>query len=341
MKEQLKEIQVTFSQRLREVNEMQALENLRVEYLGKTGVLKEILRGMGKLPKEERPVMGAHANEVRDALEEAIESKRQELKDRQLDAKIAKEWIDITLPGKKIQMGHPHPSTLTTRQIIDVFHSMGFVLEDGPEIDTVANNFDALNSPPDHPSRDLSDTFYFDEVNLLRTHTSPVQVRTMMKQKPPIRMISIGRCFRNDALDATHSPMFTQCEGLVVDEGITMGDLKGTLEQFVKLLFGADTKSVFRPHNFPFTEPSAEVDITCFKCKGAGCRFCSGSGAIEILGCGMVHPQVLEYCGIDSERYTGFAFGMGIERVTMLRYEIDDIRYLFENDQRFSRQFRR
>ncbi len=341
MKEQLKEIQATFVQKLQHVADAQELEQLRVEYLGKTGVLKEILRGMGKLPKEERPVMGALANEVRDALEESIEGKRQELKDRKLEEQIGREWIDITLPGKRPTLGHPHPNSLTTREIIDVFHSMGFVLEDGPEIDTVANNFDALNSPPDHPSRDFSDTFYFDETNLLRTHTSPVQVRTMMKQAPPIRMITIGRCFRNDALDATHSPMFTQCEGLVVDEGITMGDLKGTLEQMVQLLFGPETQSVFRPHNFPFTEPSAEVDITCFKCKGAGCRFCSGTGAIEILGCGMVHPDVLEYCGIDSEKYTGFAFGMGIERVTLLKYEIDDIRYLFENDQRFTRQFRR
>ena len=341
MKEQLNAIRIKFSQKIEEVQEPQELENLRIEFLGKNGALTEILRGMGRLPKEDRPIMGALANEVRDELEAKIERRKEEIKESLLEEKIKSEWIDITLPGKKASIGHPHPSTLTIREIIDVFHSMGFVLEDGPEIETVLNNFDALNSPPDHPSRDMSDTFYFDEKHLLRTHTSPVQVRTMMKQKPPIRMISIGRCFRNDALDATHSPMFTQCEGLVIDEGITMGDLKGTLEQFVRLLFGADTESVFRPHNFPFTEPSAEVDITCFKCKGAGCRFCSGSGAIEILGCGMVHPAVLEHCGIDSEKYTGFAFGMGIERVAMLRYEIDDIRYLFENDQRFTRQFRR
>ncbi|NLY72879.1 MAG: phenylalanine--tRNA ligase subunit alpha [Tissierellia bacterium] len=341
MKEKLLEIRGAFFSALEEVLTPQEVEKLRIEYLGKSGALREILKQMGSLSKEERPRMGELANEMRDSMSQAIADKLGELELRLLDRKVEEEKIDITLPGESQPMGRVHPTTKTIRELIDVFIRMGFVLEEGPEVESVYNNFDALNSPKDHPSRGLSDTFYFDPSTLLRTHTSPVQIRTMKKMEPPIRMISVGRCFRNDEIDATHSPMFYQMEGLVVGEGISMADLKGTLEEFVRQLFGEDTKSVFRPHNFPFTEPSAEVDITCFKCHGEGCRFCGGVGFIEILGCGMVHPKVLEECGIDSEKYTGFAFGMGLDRITMMRYEIDDIRYLYDNDKRFLDQFRR
>ncbi|NLY36522.1 MAG: phenylalanine--tRNA ligase subunit alpha [Tissierellia bacterium] len=341
MKEKLLEMRKAFYKALEEVLTPAELDELRIYYLGKSGALKEILKQMGGLRKEDRPVMGELANELRDSMGEAMASKLKEFERMLLEKKIEEEKIDITLPGEKISMGRVHPTTKTIRELIDVFVRMGFSLEDGPEVESVYNNFDALNSPKDHPSRGLSDTFYFDASRVLRTHTSPVQIRTMKKMQPPIRMISVGRCFRNDEIDATHSPMFYQMEGLVVDEGISMADLKGTLEEFVRQLFGEETRSLFRPHNFPFTEPSAEVDITCFKCHGEGCRFCSGTGYIEILGCGMVHPSVLEECGIDSEKYTGFAFGMGLDRITMMRYEIDDIRYLYENDKRFLDQFRR
>lgn len=341
MREKLLEMRRAFYQALEEVLTPAELEELRIYYLGKSGALKEILKQMGKLQREERPIIGELANELRDAMGEALALKLKDFERILLEKKIEEEKIDITLPGKKVSMGRVHPTTKTIRELIDVFVRMGFILEDGPEVESVYNNFDALNSPKDHPSRGLSDTFYFDAQRVLRTHTSPVQIRTMKKIKPPIRMISVGRCFRNDEIDATHSPMFYQMEGLVIDEGISMADLKGTLEEFVRQLFGEETKSLFRPHNFPFTEPSAEVDITCFKCHGEGCRFCSGTGYIEILGCGMVHPSVLEECGIDSEKYTGFAFGMGLDRITMMRYEIDDIRYLYENDKRFLDQFRR
>lgn len=341
MREKLLDMRRAFYKALEEVLTPAELDELRLRYLGKSGALKEILKQMGSLSKEERPVMGELANELRDTMGEALATRLRELERILLERKIEEEKIDITLPGEKIAMGRVHPTTKTIRELIDVFVRMGFILEDGPEVESVYNNFDALNSPKDHPSRGLSDTFYFDASRVLRTHTSPVQIRTMKKMTPPIRMISVGRCFRNDQIDATHSPMFYQMEGLVVGEGISMADLKGTLEEFVRQLFGEGTHSVFRPHNFPFTEPSAEVDITCFKCHGQGCRFCSGTGFIEILGCGMVHPNVLEECGIDSERYTGFAFGMGLDRITMMRYEIDDIRFLYENDKRFLDQFRR
>ncbi len=341
MKEKLQEIRRAFNKALEEVLTPEELDRLRVDYLGKKGELRELLKQMGSLSKEERPRMGELANEIRDTMTDAIGQRLEELEQLILRKKAEEEVVDITLPGSRVEMGRVHPTTKTIRELIDVFIRMGFVLEEGPEVDSVYNNFDALNSPPDHPSRGLSDTFYFDQDTLLRTHTSTVQIRTMKKMAPPIRMISVGRCFRNDEIDATHSPMFYQMEGLVVGEGITMADLKGTLEEFVRQLFGENTQSVFRPHNFPFTEPSAEVDITCFKCQGQGCRFCGGVGFIEILGCGMVHPRVLEECGIDSEKYTGFAFGMGLDRITMMRYEIDDIRYLYENDKRFLDQFRR
>lgn len=341
MREKLHEIRKAFYKALEEVLTPQELDKLRVDYLGRRGELRELLKQMGGLSKEERPVMGELANEIRDAMTEALANRLEEMDELLIRKKIEEDVLDITLPGDTQEMGRVHPTTKTIRELIDVFIRMGFVLEDGPEVESVYNNFDALNSPADHPSRGHSDTFYFDATTLLRTHTSPVQIRTMKKMEPPIRMISVGRCFRNDEIDATHSPMFYQMEGLVVGEGVSMADLKGTLEEFVRQLFGEDTVSVFRPHNFPFTEPSAEVDITCFKCHGQGCRFCGGVGFIEILGCGMVHPKVLEECGIDSEKYTGFAFGMGLDRITMMRYEIDDIRYLYENDKRFLDQFRR
>lgn len=341
MRNKLLEMRKEFFTALEQVKAPDKLEELRIHYLGKNGALRGILKQMGKLSKEERPIMGELANSLRDNMTEGIALKVKEFEKVLLKKKIEEEKIDITLPGTKVSTGRVHPTTKTIRELIDVFVRMGFILEDGPEIESVYNNFDALNSPKDHPSRDLSDTFYFDASRVLRTHTSPVQIRTMKKMEPPIRMISVGRCFRNDDIDATHSPMFYQMEGLVVGEGISMADLKGTMEEFVHQLFGEDTKSVFRPHNFPFTEPSAEVDITCFKCHGAGCRFCGGTGYIEVLGCGMVHPKVLEECGIDSEKYTGFAFGMGLDRITMMRYEIDDIRFLYENDKRFLDQFRR
>lgn len=341
MREQLHSLKEAFYNALEDVRTPEELEALRIKYLGKNGELRQILKQMGKLSKEERPIMGELANELRDGMGEALSLKDQEMENLLIEKQLREEELDISLPGEEQEMGRVHPTTKTIRELIDIFIRMGFVLEEGPEVESVYNNFDALNSPKDHPSREMSDTFYFDVARVLRTHTSPVQVRTMKKAQPPIRMISVGRCFRNDEIDATHSPMFYQMEGLVVGEKISMADLKGTLEEFVKQLFGEDTVSVFRPHNFPFTEPSAEVDISCFKCHGKGCRFCGNTGFIEILGCGMVHPKVLEECGIDSEKYTGFAFGMGLDRITMMRYEIDDIRYLYENDKRFLDQFRR
>ena len=263
-----------------------------------------------------------------------------ELKEKAREAKFKAETIDVTEPGKDFKLGTKHPITITIEEIAKVFKSMGFSLAEGPEVETVFNNFDALNADPYHPARDWTDTFYINDEILLRTQTSPVQVRTLLSQKPPIRVFAPGRCFRCDTPDATHSPMFHQVEGLVVDEGITMADLKGVLDSFAKQMFGSDTRTKFRPHHFPFTEPSAEMDVSCFKCGGKGCRVCKGSGWIEILGCGMVHPNVLKVGGVDTEKYTGFAFGMGVERIAMLKYGIDDIRLLYENDMRFIEQFK-
>lgn len=335
-------VQSMLTQALSEIGaavDLVALEALRVKYLGKKGEVTTLLRSMGSVPAEERPEMGRIINEAREAIESALEEAKNVKSQSALNDRLIQEQIDVTLPGVAKPRGHLHPLTVVLNEIQDIFIGMGFSVAEGPEVDTVYNNFDALNSPADHPSRSLSDTFYITEEILLRTQTSPVQVRTMKAGKPPIKVISPGRCFRFDELDATHSPMFHQIEGLVVDENITMADLKGTLDVFAKRLFGEHTKTKFRPHYFPFTEPSAEVDVTCFKCGGKGCRVCKGSGWIEILGCGMVHPNVLEECGIDSEKYTGFAFGMGLDRVTMLRLEIDDIRLMFENDMRFIQQF--
>ncbi len=315
-------------------------EDIRVKLLGKKGQLTEILRSMGSLSPEERKDFGKAANAVRTEIEKLLEEKFAAMKEKQKADQFIKEKIDVTEPGTKKSLGVKHPITIAIDEISRIFMSMGFSIAEGPEVETVFNNFDALNAPLNHPSRDMTDTFYITENTLLRTQTSPVQARTLMKQNPPIKIISPGRCFRCDTPDATHSPMFHQVEGLLVDEGVTMTDLKGTLNSFAKQLFGSKVKTKFRPHYFPFTEPSAEMDVSCFKCGGAGCRFCKGSGWIEILGCGMVHPNVLKVGHIDTEKYTGFAFGMGVERIALLKYEIDDIRLLYENDMRFIQQFK-
>ena len=339
MQEQLLSLQEVALNEIKDASSIEAVENLRVKYLGKKGELTAILKEMGKLSKEERPVIGQVANTVRESIEGAITSKKEEAKAIEKAKKLAEEVIDVTMPAKPVKVGKKHPISQIIDEVSDIFMGMGFSIAEGPEVETVDNNFDALNAPKDHPSRDMSDTFYINSELLLRTQTSPVQVRTMKSQELPIKIISPGRCFRFDAPDATHSPMFHQIEGLVVGKDVTMAQLKGTLNMFVKKLFGEHTKTKFRPHNFPFTEPSAEVDVTCFKCEGAGCPMCKGEGWIEILGAGMVHPNVLRNCGIDPEVYSGFAFGMGVDRITMLKYEIDDIRLLFENDMRFLDQF--
>ena len=314
-------------------------EALRVRYLGKKGELTAVLRGMGALTPEERPLIGQMANEVRAEIEAALTARVAEEKEKALNDRLAREKLDVTMPGTPSRMGHQHPLTRAQREMEEIFIGMGFEIAEGPEVEYDYYNFKALNIPENHPARDTQDTFYITDNILLRSQTSPVQVRVMEKQSPPIRVISPGRVYRSDALDATHSPLFHQREGLVVDKGITMSDLKGTLETFAKKMFGEETKIRFRPHHFPFTEPSAEVDVSCFVCGGKGCRVCKGEGWIEILGAGMVHPFVLENCGIDPEVYSGFAFGMGLERVTMTRYGIDDIRLFYENDERFLKQF--
>ena len=314
-------------------------EQIKIKYLGKKGELTAVLRGMGALTPEERPIIGQLANEVRADIEEALNEKMKALQAKALEEKLKSEKLDVTMPGTPVPMGHMHPLTQVQRELENVFIGLGFSIAEGPEVELDYYNFQALNIPENHPARDTQDTFYITENVLLRTQTSPVQVRTMEHQKPPIRIISPGRVYRSDALDATHSPLFHQLEGLVVDKGITMGDLKGTLEIFAKKMFGENTKIRFRPHHFPFTEPSAEVDVSCFVCGGKGCRLCKGKGWIEILGAGMVHPFVLSNCGIDPEVYSGFAFGLGLERITMAKYGIDDIRLFYENDERFLEQF--
>ncbi len=339
MKEQLKCIAEAAYSALETVKDLQELDALRVKYLGKKGELTAILKQMGSLSAEERPVIGQLANEIRGKIEEAVSSKAAELKGAAVEQKLASEKIDVTMPGERIEMGKKHPLDAVLDEIKEIFLGMGFDIAEGPEVEKDYYNFEALNIPKDHPARDTQDTFYINENILLRTQTSPVQVRVMEKQKPPIRIISPGRVYRSDAVDATHSPVFHQIEGLVVDKGVTMGDLKGTLADFAKRLYGPDAKVRFRPHHFPFTEPSAEMDTMCFSCGGKGCRLCKGEGWIEILGCGMVHPKVLENCNIDPEEYSGFAFGMGLERLVMRRFNIDDLRLFFENDQRFLNQF--
>ena len=316
-----------------------ALEEIRVKYLGKKGELTTILRSMGALSKEERPIVGKLVNEAKNEVEEKLEEVSKNIKEKEKNAKLASEVIDISLPGKRNVIGKRHPLDLTLESMKEIFISMGFTIEEGPEVELDHYNFEALNIPKDHPARSEQDTFYINDNIVLRTQTSPVQVRTMEKQQPPIKMISPGKVYRSDAVDATHSPIFYQMEGLVIDKGVTFADLKGTLELFAKKMFGDKVVTKFRPHHFPFTEPSAEMDATCFVCGGEGCRVCKGSGWIEILGCGMVHPEVLRNCGVDPEVYSGFAFGFGVDRMVMLKYGIDDIRLLYESDMRFLNQF--
>ena len=315
------------------------IEEVRVKYLGKKGELTAILKQMGSLSPEERPKMGQLVNEAKQELEELISEKRDELKKKAIEFKLKEETIDISMPAKEISKGKLHPLNTVLNDMIDIFRSMGFDVVDGPEVETDHYNFECLNVPADHPARDMQDTFYLAENLLLRTQTSAAQIRTMETRKPPIRVICPGRVFRADEVDATHSPVFHQIEGLVVDKGVTMCDLKGVLEEFAHEIYGSDTKVKFRPSFFPFTEPSVEVDVTCSECGGRGCRVCKGSGWIEILGAGMVHPNVLKSCGIDPEEYSGFAFGIGLDRLTTTRYKISDIRLLFENDKRFLEQF--
>ena len=339
MKEQLAQIKERALEGLAACTTMRELEDLRVQVLGKKGELTGILKQMGKLSPEERPVIGQLANEVRQDLEQKLDEYKAALREKQLNEQLEAERLDVTMPGRPFELGSMHQLSAVLEEIEEIFLGMGFDIAEGPEVETDYYNFEALNLPKDHPARDTQDTFYISENILLRTQTSPVQVRVMEQQKPPIRVISPGRVYRSDAVDATHSPVFHQIEGLVVDRGITMADLKGTLEIFVKRLYGEDAKIRFRPHHFPFTEPSAEADTQCFACGGKGCRICKGEGWIELLGCGMVHPKVLAGCGIDPEVYSGFAFGMGLERVVMRRYSIDDLRLFFENDLRFLKQF--
>ena len=339
MRSQLEQIKENALKELHDCLEGKGLDALRVKYLGKKGELTTILKQMGKLSAEERPVIGQMANEVRQTLEDAVARRQEELKAKELDRRLASEKLDITMPGKTRAEGGLHPLSIVQEDLIDIFRSMGFDVVDGPEIETDYYCFEALNVPKDHPARDMQDTFYLGENLLLRTQTSAAQIRTMEGRKPPIRIVCPGRVYRADDLDATHSPMFHQMEGLVVDKGITMCDLKGCLEQFVHEIYGPETKVRFRPSFFPFTEPSVEVDVSCSACGGKGCRVCKGAGWIEILGAGMVHPRVLKGCGIDPDVYTGFAFGIGLDRLTTTRYKISDIRLLFENDQRFLEQF--
>ncbi len=339
MKEKLNEIKEKALRDISAADDLKTLESLRVEYLGKKGELTQILRGMGQLSEEERPAAGKIANEVREAIEDAIKVKKETLEEEALLQKLATQSIDITLNQHKIPRGHHHPLYKVIAELTEVFTSMGFTVAEGPEIEWVKYNFDNLNVPLDHPARDESDTFYIENDILLRTQTSPVQVRTMLNSKPPIKIISPGKVYRRDEIDATHSPLFHQLEGLIIDKGITMADLKGTLDYIAKRLYGEKTQTIFRPHQFYFTEPSAEMDATCFLCEGKGCRVCKGTGYIEILGCGMVHPNVLRACNIDPEIYSGFAFGMGLDRMTMLKYDIGDLRLMFGNDTEFLKQF--
>lgn len=339
MKEKLDLIRQQAKELIDSTTELKALDDIRVKYLGKKGELTSVLRGMKDLSKEERPVIGQLANEVRSEIEKQIEEVKGTLGKQARAMQLKEEVIDVTMPSKKKVVGHRHPMNIVLDDIKNIFLGMGYQIAEGPEIEKGYYNFEALNIPENHPAKDEQDTFYITEDILLRTQTSPVQVRTMEKQKPPIKIIAPGRVYRSDEVDATHSPVFNQLEGLVVDKNITMADLKGALAEFVKELYGEEAKVKFRPHHFPFTEPSAEVDVSCVMCGGKGCRVCKGTGWIEILGCGMVHPRVLEMCGIDPKEYSGFAFGMGLERIAMLKYEINDLRLLYDNDVRFLGQF--
>ena len=337
MKDLLEQIRQSAMEQLSRVDA--DLSEIRVKYLGKKGELTAVLRSMGSLSPEERPAFGQRANEVRAQIEAEIERRQTEMKSAMRDRALRAEKLDVTVPGEDVPFGHIHPLSRVQHEIEDIFIGMGYSIAEGPEVELDYYNFQALNIPPEHPARDTQDTFYITDNVLLRSQTSPVQVHVMEKERPPIRILSPGRVYRSDAVDATHSPLFHQIEGLVVDRGVTMGDLKGTLAMFARRMFGSDTKIRFRPHHFPFTEPSAEVDVSCFACGGKGCRFCKGEGWIEILGAGMVHPSVLSGCSIDPEEYSGFAFGLGVERVALLKYHIDDMRLLYENDVRFLGQF--
>ena len=317
---------------------LSALDDLRVEYLGKKGRLTGLLKGLGRLSAEERPAAGAKINDVKQSLQELIGQRKAYFESIDLDAKLAEETIDVTLPGRGEDVGGLHPVTRTMERIEGFFSRIGYDVEVGPEIEDDYHNFEALNIPSHHPARAMHDTFYIDPTTVLRTHTSPVQVRTMERNAPPIRIICPGRVYRCDS-DLTHTPMFHQVEGLVVDKDISFADLKGVVDQFLKAFFEADLPVRFRPSYFPFTEPSAEVDIQCTNCRGEGCRVCSQTGWLEVMGCGMVHPNVLEHCDVDTDTFTGFAFGMGVERLAMLRYGVNDLRLFFENDLRFLKQF--
>jgi len=339
MKELLEKIRRDAKEAIDVASDLEALNAARVRFSGKKGELTAVLKQMGGLSAEERPIAGQLANEVRGNIEAWIAEKETELKSKATEMKLKSEKIDVTLPGKREVLGKKHPLSIVLDEIKEIFIGMGFDVVQGPEVEYDYYNFEALNIPKDHPARDTQDTFYITDNILLRTQTSSVQIRTMEERKPPIRIIAPGRVYRSDAVDATHSPLFHQVEGLVVDKGITMSDLKGTLEVFIKALYGEESQVRFRPHHFPFTEPSAEMDVMCFACHGEGCKLCKGEGWIELLGCGMVHPKVLENCGIDPEVYSGFALGLGLERVVMRRFNIDDLRLLYENDQRFLNQF--
>lgn len=339
MKNKCENIVKTASAEILNLSTERQIQDLKVKYLGKKGEIKELLLALKDIDASKKGEYAKEINKAKTEIENLVQEKFIKFQEEKLQAELQREKIDVSLPVDDETIGSIHPISRITMELENIFISMGYELKKGPEIETVFNNFDALNADINHPSRSENDTFYFTNELLLRTQTSPVQIRTMLNENPPIRIISPGRCFRKDDIDATHSPMFHQIEGLVIDEGISMADLKGTLEAFVSRLFGKECKTRFRPHFFPFTEPSCEMDLSCFKCSSKGCRFCKNSGWIEILGCGMVDPKVLENCNIDSRKYSGFAFGMGIDRICMLKYEIDDIRLLFENDKRFLEQF--
>lgn len=345
MKEKLEQIrakalhQISLMESGEALAALEKLNDMRVNILGKKGELTAVLKGMKDVSPEDRPKVGQMVNDARAEIEAALEQAKKKMERALREASMKAEVIDVTLPAKRNAAGHRHPNFIVLEEVERIFVGMGYEVVEGPEIEKDYYNFEALNIPADHPAKDEQDTFYINGDILLRTQTSPVQVRTMEQKKPPIRMLAPGRVFRSDEVDATHSPSFHQIEGMVIDKGITFADLKGTLEEFAKELYGPETKVKFRPHHFPFTEPSAEMDVSCFKCGGKGCRFCKGGGWIEILGCGMVHPKVLRMSGIDPEVYSGFAFGMGLERISLLKYEIDDMRLLYENDVRFLKQF--
>ena len=340
MLEDLKLLDESLEQELQQTENLSALEALRVKMLGKKGQLTALLRSMGSLSPEDRPKFGQMINERRERFTALLDEKQQKMQELAKELQLRQEKIDITEPRPLPQVGSPHPNTLVLNEVVDCFTGLGFEVVEGPEVELDHFNFELLNIPKNHPARDAQDTFYIDDNVVLRTHTSPVQARIMTTRKPPIRIICPGRVYRADEVDATHSPVFHQIEGLVIDENISMGDLKATLAAFANRLYGNDIDVRFRPSFFPFTEPSAEVDLTCVSCRGKGCRMCKNTGWIEVLGCGMVNPKVLDMCGIDSKKYSGFAFGIGLERITMLRYGIRDMRLLYEGDMRFLRQFR-